>query len=289
MARVKPLDNFTLVPNSLLNEKQISFKAKGLYAYLNSKKDDWNFTIDLIAKNGKDGRDSVASGLKELEDFGFLERRRYKDDKGYFDIEYILKSEPFEVIKYDNPPKENPYEENPYQENPYEEKADDIYNTINNNTINNNTIDSNNTPPQKNENLKSKKSKKEVEVIEEKFPFGEHQNVKLSLDEKEKLLQRWGADVFQQIVDKLSNYKLSSGTKYKSDYGAINNWVAKQVEKDNRFSKPLNNNNNGNSQSKSGKQYFNLEPGWSNLTGDEWWMRPYTYKGGDGENDNVPK
>ena len=279
MARVKPLDNFTLVPNSLLNEKQISFKAKGLYAYLNSKKDDWNFTIDLIAKNGKDGRDSVASGLKELEDFGFLERRRYKDDKGYFDIEYILKSEPFEVIKYDNPSKENPYEENPY-----EEKADDIYNTINNNTINNNNIVSNNTPPQK-----KSKSKKEVEVIEEKFPFGEHQNVKLSLDEKEKLLQRWGADVFQQIVDKLSNYKLSSGTKYKSDYGAINNWVAKQVEKDNRFSKPLNNNNNGNSQSKSGKQYFNLEPGWSNLTGDEWWMRPYTYKGSTGEDDNVPK
>ena len=278
MARVKPLDNFTLVPNSLLNEKQISFKAKGLYAYLNSKKDDWNFTIDLIAKNGKDGRDSVASGLKELEDFGFLERRRYKDDKGYFDIEYILKSEPFEVIKYDNPSKENPYEENPY-----EEKADDIYNTINNNTINNNNIVSNNTPPQK-----KSKSKKEVDVIE-KFPFGEHQNVKLSLDEKEKLLQRWGADVFQQIVDKLSNYKLSSGTKYKSDYGAINNWVAKQVEKDNRFSKPLNNNNNGNSQSKSGKQYFNLEPGWSNLTGDEWWMRPYTYKGSTGEDDNVPK
>lgn len=284
MARVKPLDNFTLVPNSLLNEKQISFKAKGLYAYLNSKKDDWNFTIDLIAKNGKDGRDSVASGLKELEDFGFLERRRYKDDKGYFDIEYILKSEPFEVIKYDNPSKENPYEENPYQENPYEEKADDIYNTINNNTINNNTIDSNNTPPQK-----KSKSKKEVEMVEEKFAFGEHLNVKLSLDEKEKLLQRWGADVFQQIVDKLSNYKLSSGTKYKSDYGAINNWVAKQVEKDNRFSKPLNNNNNGNSQSKSGKQYFNLEPGWSNLTGDEWWMRPYTYKGSTGEDDNVPK
>lgn len=283
MARVKPLDNFTLVPNSLLNEKQISFKAKGLYAYLNSKKDDWNFTIDLIAKNGKDGRDSVASGLKELEDFGFLERRRYKDDKGYFDIEYILKSEPFEVIKYDNPLKENPYEENPYEEKPYEEKADDIYNTINNNTINNNTIDSNNTPPQK-----KSKSKKEVEVIEEKFPFGEHLNVKLSLDEKEKLLQRWGADVFQQIVDKLSNYKLSSGTKYKSDYGAINSWVAKQVEKDNRF-KPLNNNNNGNSQGKSGKQYFNLEPGWSNLTGDEWWMRPYTYKGSTGEDDNVPK
>ena len=156
MARVKPLDNFTLVPNSLLNEKQISFKAKGLYAYLNSKKDDWNFTIDLIAKNGKDGRDSVASGLKELEDFGFLERRRYKDDKGYFDIEYILKSEPFEVIKYDNPLKENPYEENPYEENPYEEKADDIYNTINNNTINNNTIVSNNTPPQKKIKIKKR-------------------------------------------------------------------------------------------------------------------------------------
>ena len=126
-------------------------------------------------------------------------------------------------------------------------------------------------------------------MIEEKFPFGEHLNVKLSLDEKEKLLQRWGADVFQQIVDKLSNYKLSSGTKYKSDYGAINNWVAKQVEKDNRFSKPLNNNNNGNNQSKSGKQLFNLEPGWSNLTGDEFWMRPYTYKGSTGEDDNVPK
>lgn len=163
------------------------------------------------------------------------------------------------------------------------ENFENINNNKENKNKHNNKLN-NNTPPQK-----KSKSKKEVEAIEEKFPFGEHQNVKLSLDEKEKLLQRWGADVFQQIVDKLSNYKLSSGTKYKSDYGAINNWVAKQVEKDNRFSKPLNNNNNGNSQSKSGKQYFNLEPGWSNLTGDEWWMRPYTYKGSTGEDDNVPK
>ena len=38
------------------------------------------------------------------------------------------------------------------------------------------------------------------------------------------------------MVNKLSNYKLSSGKKYKSDYGAINSWVVKEWLKESKKS-----------------------------------------------------
>lgn len=40
------------------------------------------------------------------------------------------------------------------------------------------------------------------------------------------------------MYDKLNNYKLSSGKKYKSDYGAINSWVKDELKK-HRLANPI--------------------------------------------------
>ena len=42
MARIKPL-SFGIAPNSLLNNKNISLSAKGMYTYMNSKPENWEF------------------------------------------------------------------------------------------------------------------------------------------------------------------------------------------------------------------------------------------------------
>ena len=62
-------------------------------------------------------------------------------------------------------------------------------------------------------------------------------NVILKEKEKEKLIGLYGLDGFEWMVDKLSNYKLASGKKYKSDYGAINSWVVKEFKKEKNPSK----------------------------------------------------
>lgn len=123
----------------------------------------------------------------------------------------------------------------------------------------------------------SKKISKKVE--QEKLVFGEHQNVFLTLEEAEKIkLQRGGAE-FDAIVDKLSNYKLASGKKYKSDYGAINTWVIESVKTN------QNKQSNGQVSDNKPKPKSNphLKPGWSTITGDEWFMRPIRVPRNDGE------
>lgn len=81
---------FTQVANSLLNNDEISFKAKGVYAFLYSKPSGWRFSAERIAKQSKDGRSAVLSALKELEDICYLRREKQKDGT----ILYVLTYEP---------------------------------------------------------------------------------------------------------------------------------------------------------------------------------------------------
>lgn len=80
---------FTQVANEILNDPKLSAKAKGLYAYLYSKPDGWDFAGERIAKDFSDGRLSINNGLKELEENGYLLRERQKTGR----VVYLLKSQ----------------------------------------------------------------------------------------------------------------------------------------------------------------------------------------------------
>lgn len=58
------------------------------------------------------------------------------------------------------------------------------------------------------------------------------ENVCLSQKEINKLKEKYTQDEIEWMYDKLSAYKLSKGKKYKSDYGAILNWVIEAFEKE---------------------------------------------------------
>jgi hypothetical protein len=90
MALIKIQRFFGAVPNDLLNDPEISFKAKGLYAYLNSKPDNWDFSVEGIASQVKDGVDSVRTGIHELEKSGYLKRVKHQNEKGFWDVDYML-------------------------------------------------------------------------------------------------------------------------------------------------------------------------------------------------------
>lgn len=67
--------NFTLVPNQWLRSK-MSFKAIGLVAVLQSLPDDWDFSIAGLMSITGEGKTTIQSALKELEDKGFLVRNQ---------------------------------------------------------------------------------------------------------------------------------------------------------------------------------------------------------------------
>lgn len=76
--------NFTAIPNVATNDARLSWKAKGIFLYLASKPDSWQFYMDEIEQNATDGKTSLQSGLKELEKFGYLTRVRSFNDKNQF-------------------------------------------------------------------------------------------------------------------------------------------------------------------------------------------------------------
>lgn len=83
IVRVRKRENpYVQIDKTGLNDDRLSFKAKGMLAYLLSKPDNWNVSRNQLAKVGADGISSVRSGLKELRDYGYLEKRPVKDGKG---------------------------------------------------------------------------------------------------------------------------------------------------------------------------------------------------------------
>lgn len=99
-----------------LNDERLSWKAKGIIAYMLSMPDDWVFYIDELVKHSKDGRDAFRSGLKELKDCGYVERKPMKDSETgkITSWETIVR----EVPLTDSPQVEKPLMEEPQVVNP---------------------------------------------------------------------------------------------------------------------------------------------------------------------------
>lgn len=116
--------NFTIVNNTILTDRNLDIKLRGLLITMISLPPNWNFSIAGLQKILPDGRDAIASALKKLEQFGYLTRTTIRNEKGkIIDIDYTIYDEPCFAFK------EN------LQEN----------NSISDITIENETIPQNNT------------------------------------------------------------------------------------------------------------------------------------------------
>jgi hypothetical protein len=91
MAKIKIERDFATIHNSVAQSNRLSLKAKGLYVYIQSKPDDWDFSAERISKEVKEGIRAVKSGLKELENVGLLKRIPKKEQNGkWAGYDYIL-------------------------------------------------------------------------------------------------------------------------------------------------------------------------------------------------------
>lgn len=80
--RVEKNSNYTVISNYHLRDKNLSLKTIGLLSLILSLPEDWDYTQAGLAAICKDGEDSIRSGLKELEKYGYLERERERDENG---------------------------------------------------------------------------------------------------------------------------------------------------------------------------------------------------------------
>lgn len=110
---------FTTLDNAPLNDKHLTWKAKGLFAYLWSKPDDWDYRVTEVAKHAVDGIGSTSTGVNELEKAGYLKRTQKNENGVFGDSIWTLSERPI----FKNPITENPISDNastgkPYTENP---------------------------------------------------------------------------------------------------------------------------------------------------------------------------
>lgn len=105
MARLikKTNKNYTNVSNVLTRDKRLSWKARGIFLYMWSQADNWQFYVKEIATHATDGERSLTSGLKELEKYGYLVRKHRIAKHGGFDgMDWILTDDP-EISDEHNP------------------------------------------------------------------------------------------------------------------------------------------------------------------------------------------
>lgn len=106
----KTQGNFVQVYKGILKDQKLALKERGLLVTLLSLPDAWDFSINGLTHILPDGRDSIKSGLKSLEQKGYLTRYQSRQKQGTFS-ELVL-----EV--HDTPQAENPNTVNPQAEKP---------------------------------------------------------------------------------------------------------------------------------------------------------------------------
>lgn len=88
--RVQKTDNYTVMSNHHLRNKEMSLKAKGLMSLMLSLPPKWDYSIGGLVAICKESHTSIRSALKELEENRYLIRERKNNEKGYFTYEYTL-------------------------------------------------------------------------------------------------------------------------------------------------------------------------------------------------------
>ncbi|WP_145475418.1 DnaD domain protein [Staphylococcus hominis] len=96
----KESGNFVTVHKNFIHDDNLSWKAKGILLYLLSRPDDWRIYETELNKHSSDGRDSLRTGIKELEQAGYIHRTRRRNEKGQLrEYEYQVFEQPNQIGK----------------------------------------------------------------------------------------------------------------------------------------------------------------------------------------------
>lgn len=95
--RIEKTDNYTVMSNYHLKEKNMSLKAKGLLSLMLSLPDDWDYSIMGLVAICKENETAIKNTLTELKNFGYLEIKKMlpnQTESGKIDYEYIIYEKP---------------------------------------------------------------------------------------------------------------------------------------------------------------------------------------------------
>lgn len=106
---------FTVIAQGIMRDERLSLKDTGLLVRMLSLPDNWEFSENgLIQIFKQDGQSSIRTGLKRLEEFGYLVRKRTRDNAGRMTgTEWVIYDSPYlenqsvEELNLENQPQSN--------------------------------------------------------------------------------------------------------------------------------------------------------------------------------------
>jgi len=87
-------DNFTIIPNEIIRNKNISDRARFIFCYMASMPDDWKFYQGVMAKELGYTKDTLRKYIEELLETGYLDREQRREVGKFDSYDYTLNFSP---------------------------------------------------------------------------------------------------------------------------------------------------------------------------------------------------
>lgn len=218
--RIERSNNYSVISNYHLKEKNMSLKAKGLLSEMLSLREDWDYSSRGLAAINKETKNTVNSILQELEKFGYLTRLPLKNENGKInDWEYTIYEMPISQAQ------ENVVEEQyaPYTKNEDMEN-EDMENWDNNKILNNKKLNNN----LKEKNIKKEKSNSSEESVRGHLTEEKNKFTKPSIQEIDDYIREYTSQIFEHNRGKPENERKRLPTfsaEQFYDYYESNGWL----------------------------------------------------------------
>lgn len=101
----RPADRFAMIANEALENSNLTWRARGVLAYLLSRPEGWSTSAERLAgqsPKGREGRDAMRAVLKELEAAGYLRREKTQDDRGRWSTSLVVYDYPQDLAPATN-------------------------------------------------------------------------------------------------------------------------------------------------------------------------------------------
>ncbi len=201
--RVNKDKNYTTINNTGLKDTRLSWKAKGILAYILTLPDDWIFYMEEVTKHSKDGIASLKAGMKELKECGYVKRFPIKGEDG--------KISKWETIIYEVPQVEKPLVENQLVEKP---------------SVENLPVE--NQPLLNTKELSTNKQNTNIQSSSSIFFFYENNFGILNSFIAESISQ-WVNDTSEELVQAAMERALKQQKKWNYAEGILKQWVNKNI------------------------------------------------------------
>jgi len=120
-------EQFTQIKNDWLRDERISFKARGLLAYIESHSTGWQISVHWLAGKNPEGKEAIRSAIQELELYGYLKRDQENIGGKFGEVVWTTQEPLAENPLAENPPHKNTISKNTIDKNKERELFDEFW------------------------------------------------------------------------------------------------------------------------------------------------------------------